>query len=234
MLKVLIYIILFLFPFYLFGQEYNYVHYDTKDGLAGSTVYDIFQDKDGYIWFATEFGVSRFDGTTFKNFTTDNGLTDNEVLKLLPDRNGRVWFFPFNKTLCYYYKNKIINAEHIYNLNIHNKISQFGEGDNGGLYIISNNQLLLLKSNGEKKIIADLKNLADMYKIKYKNLNEVTFYRKVGWDFNKLEFLIGNYVFLLNEKGLKFIRINKSSLIDSDSSKNSNYFFNDKLEKVSI
>ena len=64
------------------AQEYNYIHYDVKDGLAGSTVYDECQDKDGFIWFATEAGISRFDGTHFKNFTTTDGLPETEIIKL--------------------------------------------------------------------------------------------------------------------------------------------------------
>ena len=43
-----------------FPQEYSYTHYDISDGLAGSTVYCITQDKDGFIWTGTETGVSRF------------------------------------------------------------------------------------------------------------------------------------------------------------------------------
>ena len=72
MRKFLIYFIPCFCYLFSLGQDYNYVHYDTKDGLAGSTVYSISQDKDGYMWFATEFGVSRFDGKIFTNFTTDN------------------------------------------------------------------------------------------------------------------------------------------------------------------
>ena len=59
-----------------YAQEYNYIHYDVKDGLAGSTIYDLCQDKDGFIWFATEAGISRFDGIHFKNFTTTVGLPE--------------------------------------------------------------------------------------------------------------------------------------------------------------
>jgi hypothetical protein len=91
------------------SQEFNYVHYNTKDGLAGSTVYDMCQDKDGFIWFATENGLSRFDGTYFKTFTVADGLPDNEVLKLFADSKGRVWIGTFNKDVCYYFKGKIYN-----------------------------------------------------------------------------------------------------------------------------
>jgi len=91
------------------AQKFSYVHYDEKDGLAGSTVYDMCQDKDGYIWFGTESGLSRFDGTHFRNFTTADGLVDNEVLKLFTDSRGRVWIVTLNKKIGYYYKGKIFN-----------------------------------------------------------------------------------------------------------------------------
>ena len=71
------------------AQEYSYKHYGIKDGLIGNHVYHAAQDKAGFLWFATETGVSRFDGTNFKNFTTADGLTENEVAKKpLPLRSG--------------------------------------------------------------------------------------------------------------------------------------------------
>lgn len=103
MYKYIIYIIFIIFvarP--ADAQDFNYVRYDTKDGLAGSTVYDECQDKDGFMWFATENGLSRFDGTNFRNFTVKDGLPDNEVLKLFSDSKGRLWIGSFSKELCYY------------------------------------------------------------------------------------------------------------------------------------
>lgn len=77
--------------------------------MAGSVVYDAIQDKDGFMWFATENGLSRFDGKNFTTFTTRDGLPDNEVLKLFPDSKGRLWIMPFKPSLCYYYQGKIYN-----------------------------------------------------------------------------------------------------------------------------
>ncbi|WP_245999557.1 sensor histidine kinase [Paraflavitalea soli] len=94
----------------LSAQEYSYVYYNTRDGLAGSTIYDMCQDKDGFIWFATEAGLSRFDGTRFKNFTTADGLPEVEILKLYADHQGRVWIAPFKNTICYYYQGKIYTS----------------------------------------------------------------------------------------------------------------------------
>src|SRR6478672_7459376 len=96
-----------LFPVLFFlqnisAQEYSYAHYDVKEGLASSVVYSAVQDKQGFMWFGTDAGLSRFDGTSFKNFTVDDGLPDNEILKLFVDSKNRIWIVPFRNELCFY------------------------------------------------------------------------------------------------------------------------------------
>ncbi len=91
------------------SQSYIYKHYTIDNGLPGNMVYCQSQDEDGYMFFGTENGVSRFDGKTFVNFTTEDGLTDNEVLEIFSDSKGRTWFVCFAAPLCYYYKGKIFN-----------------------------------------------------------------------------------------------------------------------------
>ncbi len=67
-------------------------YYTRKDGFAGVCVKAIAEDKAGNLWFATEGGVSRFDGKDFTNFTVKNGLIDNDVWSILIDRTGIIWF----------------------------------------------------------------------------------------------------------------------------------------------
>lgn len=140
--------LLLLIPVIAFTQEFNYVHYDTKDGLAGSNVYAVCQDKDGFIWFATENGLSRFDGTNFKNFTVQDGLPDNEVLRLFPDSKGRLWIGTFNKDICYYFEGKIHNKA---NDSLVRKISLSGSlaaaaEDKNGRIILNDSKLLAIIS----------------------------------------------------------------------------------------
>jgi len=56
-------------------------------GLAGYETHDILQDNEGYIWIATDQGLSRYDGKSVKNFDTEDGLPDLVVLhlSLMPD-----------------------------------------------------------------------------------------------------------------------------------------------------
>jgi hypothetical protein len=137
---------------YSLAQSYSSVHYDTKDGLPSATVYDISQDKNGFIWFATENGLCRFDGKNFKTFTTKDGLPDNSILKVHGDNSGRVYFTPFTHSL-YYYQNdsffKVTIPEKYridlstisFFLNKMEKVIVAGIHDN---YIMENNHLISL------------------------------------------------------------------------------------------
>ncbi len=207
MFKPLINIILTFLPMFLLGQEYNYVHYDTKDGLAGSTVYSVTQDRDGYLWFSTEYGISRFDGKSFKNFTTDNGLTDNEILNLEPDNKGRVWIIPYNKSLCYYYKGKIINADSLYHINIQTKIAFYGKCDYDNYFIVCNNKIYLLKNDGSKRILADLKDIANKYHLPSTSYDNIqTAYSYIN---QKLEYklFMDNVLITIKDSGTVTIKV---------------------------
>ena len=69
--------------------------YTSADGLANSHIHDIFQDSKGFIWFATENGLSRFDGIKFNNATFDRSRTSsiasNTVRTVFEDCMGTLW-----------------------------------------------------------------------------------------------------------------------------------------------
>jgi ligand-binding sensor domain-containing protein/signal transduction histidine kinase len=143
---------LLLSPLYIFSQEYGYTRYDSKDGLPSSTVYCMTQDKDGFMWFGTETGLSRFDGTHFKTFTQEDGLPDNEIIQLFADSKGRVWISPFKKTICYYYKGKIYNQKNdslLKQIQVTNNVVRFAEDDRGNVLLMETNQLHLVMANDQ-------------------------------------------------------------------------------------
>ncbi len=109
--RILLYLVLavsMLHGFYASGQDVSRYHYTVENGLPSSEVYDIIQDSRGYMWFATDRGVSRFDGYRFRNFTSNDGLTDNTVFKLVEDHKNRIWFITNNAQLCYFLNDSII------------------------------------------------------------------------------------------------------------------------------
>lgn len=69
--------------------------YSIKDGLSQAVVNSISQDDKGWMWFATDDGLNRFDGYSFTIFKFDksgpNQFHDNFVQRLFRDSEGRLW-----------------------------------------------------------------------------------------------------------------------------------------------
>ena len=64
-----------------------------EDGLPQSSVQAIVQTRDGYLWFATEQGLARYDGarlTAFGRWNTPE-LGGNDIQSLFEDRAGTLW-----------------------------------------------------------------------------------------------------------------------------------------------
>lgn len=77
-----------------FFTSHTYYHINDESGLADNCINDIFKDSTGYIWLATNNGVSRFDGYQFMNFTTHSSpvsLKSNYANSIAEDRFGRLW-----------------------------------------------------------------------------------------------------------------------------------------------
>ena len=65
--------------------------YSTADGLRNNSVNRIVADSQGYLWFCTSDGVSRFDGYGFRNFGVGDGLGHRRVNDILESRSGDFW-----------------------------------------------------------------------------------------------------------------------------------------------
>jgi diguanylate cyclase (GGDEF)-like protein/PAS domain S-box-containing protein len=72
-----------------------FVKYSKSDGLVQNTVTNSLEDKNGFMWFSTFEGLSRFDGYEFKNYRYSrkdpHSLPDNFTKKLLLDSSQNLW-----------------------------------------------------------------------------------------------------------------------------------------------
>jgi signal transduction histidine kinase/ligand-binding sensor domain-containing protein len=74
-------------------RPYVVTAWGMEQGLPQSSVNDILQTRDGYIWLATFGGLVRFDGvnfTTYNRFNTECMRTDR-ILRLFEDSEARLW-----------------------------------------------------------------------------------------------------------------------------------------------
>ena len=73
--------------------QYSVRVWNIEDGLPQNTVQTIIQGHRGYLWFATQEGLARFDGISFRVWDTNStpALPARNVRTLLEDRNNRLW-----------------------------------------------------------------------------------------------------------------------------------------------
>lgn len=91
------------------SQTPSFYHYTFADGLASSTVYEIIQDREGFIWFATANGISKFDGNRFTTFRTIDGLNSNSIISIAEGNNGELFIGNYEKGINVIKNNKIEN-----------------------------------------------------------------------------------------------------------------------------
>ena len=89
--------IYFLYNSQLNSQTPSYYHYTSSDGLASSTVFDVLQDKDGFMWFGTLNGLNRFDGKHFTTLSVNEGLNSNVITALLEGDKGEIYIGNYEK-----------------------------------------------------------------------------------------------------------------------------------------
>jgi ligand-binding sensor domain-containing protein len=106
--RALLILIIFISGNVLSAQKPVFRHYSVNEGLPSSEVYHITQDSKGYIWIATNMGVSRYNGKEFRNYDIQDGLPENTVFEVYEDETGRVWFIGFPFQLAYFKNDSII------------------------------------------------------------------------------------------------------------------------------
>lgn len=104
-LSLLIYLIAVLLLQVLpgYSQQYKTVHTSIAEGLSQSTIYDMAQDHEGYLWLATQDGLNRYDGRSFVVFREEpfdtTSLSSNYINTVLADSKGRLWVGTANQGL---------------------------------------------------------------------------------------------------------------------------------------
>jgi ligand-binding sensor domain-containing protein len=74
------------------AQQKYFRQYTTNDGLASNQLQSIYQDADGFIWFASFGGLSIYDGYHFTNYTAENkGASDNITTNFFARSNDETW-----------------------------------------------------------------------------------------------------------------------------------------------
>jgi len=146
---------LLLFPALIHAQDFELtsVNLNVQDGLAGNNVYCALQDSNGYLWFGTETGVSRYNGREFENFYMGDGLADNEIFRIDEDSQGRIWFSAFNTKLSYYKDGQFYNQTNsdLPDVRLDSYYVNFFEDSSGTIWINTQSHVLGIDTAGSFK-----------------------------------------------------------------------------------
>ena len=75
--------------------RYKFQKISVEKGLTHSVITAITQDKLGFMWFATQDGLNRYDGYNFINFYNQKNnpysLSNNFIQALLCDNDNEIW-----------------------------------------------------------------------------------------------------------------------------------------------
>ncbi|MBW7869857.1 MAG: histidine kinase [Flavobacteriia bacterium] len=174
----------FIFLFLLFSglsAQQPYFHLiDKSAGLPSNSVFDIFQDRLGFMWFATDRGLCRFDGSQFETFG-GNFKTSISGTDIQQDRFGRIWYQNFDGFIFYLENNQLKLLEQGNTIGFYN----FG---------ITKNRLFYINEKGLN--IIDIKTLKTLKVIPIDG-----FELRHSFSYDDNFYIFGNKLYEINEKG---------------------------------
>lgn len=153
----------------VFGQQnpLKFSYLTVDDGLSHTDAKDVLQDKLGFIWIATLFGLDRFDGHVIKRFynTTipKNYAFKNRIRSMCLDDRDRIWLG--SEDGIQYFdlrKEQYVNME-----GLHHRIGKRNYVrliylKNGYLATLGENRFRLYKINGKQLSEVALDNSLDV------------------------------------------------------------------------
>jgi two-component sensor histidine kinase len=175
------------------AQSPYFIKIDRSNQLPSNEIYDIYQDKQGYVWIANGEGLTRYDGKFFKTYTNSE-QTSKAGSNILEDKTGRIWYQNFDGYI-YYVQNDSLKT-----LPNCNPLGFFS-------CAIINNDFFCIQQNGVNVI--DLSNFSKRKIYKVNNLLlKTTFYDKSYF------YVFEDGLLKINNKSIKRVYNNSKDFYD--------------------
>lgn len=131
-----------------FAQEQYYVQSYSHLPFVKETVTKIYQDNDGYMWFATFSGVYRYDGMNVLEIEKDRNINMETALCFLQDKKKNIWLSTYSglykvvgkKLIKFNQINKLFKNPFFFNLR---------EDSQGNIWAMGRSNLVSFSSNGD-------------------------------------------------------------------------------------
>jgi len=215
-----------LLPFFVFSQKpekqitYNdqkqvaFKELNVSHGLSQNSVVSISQDSIGYLWFATQDGLNRYDGKTFKHYNKQfediTKFGHSNLGKVYTDNEGNIWIVSISGVLEKYNS----KTDSFTSVKRFKNASSIFQDKNKNIYIGT-------YGNGLHKIAYKTKDTIQLLKPKDLNTNSYSFLESDDNIFvacsNKILSINknGNYTTITNNPNINFssIAYNETNLI---------------------
>jgi ligand-binding sensor domain-containing protein len=119
---------------------------NEEAGLSQNFVYDILQDRKGFLWISTGAGLSRYDGRETKNFYQRDGLSNDFITSSKITKNGLMVLGHYQGSISLY---NGVSFKKIFGDSLNSEIISLEEDKQGNLWCFS-------KSKGIIKLNSDL------------------------------------------------------------------------------
>jgi len=200
---------------YRYRKAFKVQRLSLEQGLASSVVQDIIQDQQGYIWVATEDGLSRFDSYEFKNYRHDHknkfSLHENWLVSLAEEPGKGVWVGTVSGVTFLNHDTQQFKNYSTEDTQLQAMITEITRLTTGELYFATENGLYFFDENNDavvpfesslgKKITSDVGSIGDTKDFIYVSssdcLTRITKSSKALFnmcDLPSLEVLKGRYI----------------------------------------
>lgn len=157
MMKTLLFSLLFLVNIFASVHAVSYINLSVENGLSNRKVFSVTKCLKGYLWFATESGIDKYNGEAFKLYSlpSNNSFHAEKPKGIITSEDGII--YTFSSHYVYYFDEaadcfKILDSIQVSNKESINCICVHCEG----LLIGTTNGLYLRRQSGDTEKV-DLK-----------------------------------------------------------------------------
>ncbi len=143
-----------------YGQEIFRHSYNVKQGAPSNEYYGVKEDKNGYLWFVSDNGVTKYNGLKFTNYDLSKTELENSIIDIYRSEEGIIWFISYNGLLAYTEGDSIVpferNKELKKLLTNKNILSSFNISSSGNIYYgIRNHGLITITKDSLSLSVSD-------------------------------------------------------------------------------
>jgi len=144
---------IYLVPIIFKAQTVPYRQFTTREGLLSDEIYNIHQDKFGYIWFFSRYGTVKYNGTDFIPVLTNLPFKDAFIYSIYENDKGNKWVANSNARI-YEVRNDsayIINGIENISTELRNSVSEIYQlivDDTLNIYAVTKRKCYKFKKKG--------------------------------------------------------------------------------------